>query len=92
MSLVKFTILSTTANQSADYDEIPILMNLDHVVSIKPIRIVVKESVLQGFWIRLSTGKKYKAVKIPEDLREKLDIGNDQIISFEDSEDAELIQ
>jgi hypothetical protein len=55
---------------SSDAEEVEVLFNLDHIVSIKPIRIVRHDKILNGFWIRTSNGKKYRASKIPDELLE----------------------
>lgn len=68
MKFRKFSVLDTkSAGQEV---EIEILFNLDHIISIKPIRISRPDKLLNGFWIRTSNGKKYRASKIPEDLLE----------------------
>lgn len=67
MKFQKFLILNAkTANGSAS--EVEVLFNLDHIVSIKPIRIASPERLLNGFWIRTTNGKKYRASKIPDEL------------------------
>ena len=44
-----------------------ILINLEHIVSIKPIKMTTKDQVvIDGYWIRLSNGKKYRAVQVPK--------------------------
>lgn len=63
-----------------------ILINRDHIVSIKPIKMVVEERVMDGYWLRTSNGKKYRAIEVPlavsDLLREEctgkkaLDVGN----------------
>ncbi len=52
--------------------ESEMLVNPDHIVSIKPINIVLKQGILKGYWIRLSNGKKYRASSIPAILLEML--------------------
>lgn len=64
----KFNILDTkTVGQES---EIEVLFNLDHIISIKPIRISRPDKLLNGFWIRTTNGKKYRASKIPDELLE----------------------
>lgn len=65
MKFQKFNVLDmkgTTEN------EVEVLFNLDHIISIKPIRINRPDKLLNGFWIRTTNGKKYRASKIPDDL------------------------
>ena len=65
MKFQKFNILDTKGTQET---EIEVLFNLDHIISIKPIRINRPDKLLNGFWIRTTNGKKYRASKIPDDL------------------------
>ncbi len=65
MKFHKFSILDTKAAQET---EIEVLFNLDHIISIKPIRISRPDKLLNGFWIRTTNGKKYRASKIPDEL------------------------
>jgi hypothetical protein len=67
MSFRKFKILDLRG--SGD-EEVDILFNLNHIISIKPIRIARPDKLLNGFWIRTTNGKKYRASKIPDDLLE----------------------
>lgn len=72
MALSKFSILNR--NESHQRDEaVDILINLDHIVSLKPIRMTTDDrKVLEGYWLRLSNGKKYKALQVPKELQVKL--------------------
>lgn len=70
MKFRKFNILNVKAAGSTENDEVEILFNLDHIISIKPIRISRPDKILNGFWIRTTNGKKYHASKIPDDLLE----------------------
>ncbi len=65
MKFQKFNILDTKGTQET---EIEVLFNLDHIISIKPIRINRPDKLLNGFWIRTTNGKKYRASKIPDEL------------------------
>jgi hypothetical protein len=69
MKFKKFKILNSVkpgTNQEAGETEV--LFNLDHIISIKPIRISRPDRLLNGFWIRTSNGKKYRATEIPTEL------------------------
>jgi hypothetical protein len=68
MKFRKFTIFNSKPVPSQEAEEIEILFNLDHIISIKPIRISRSDKLLNGFWIRTTNGKKYRASKIPDDL------------------------
>ena len=72
MALERFKIVSPKDGQSVDNIFETLLINTDHIVSLKPIRMVVYEKLVLGFWIRTTNGKKYRAVEIPEILTSKL--------------------
>lgn len=67
MKFKKFIILNGKSTSHAT-EEIEVLFNLDHIISIKPIRIASGDKLLNGFWIRTTNGKKYRASKIPDEL------------------------
>ena len=73
MALEKFRIVSPKDGQSVDNVFETLLINGDHIISLKPIRMVVEEKLVKGYWIRTTNGKKYRAVDIPERLKELLD-------------------
>lgn len=68
MHFDKFNIISDRDVQALEETTETILLNLDHIISIKPIRIVTENGVIFGHWIRMSNGKKYRASKIPASL------------------------
>jgi hypothetical protein len=68
MKFGKFTILNPKDQNTARETEVEMLINIDHIVSLKPIRIASPDRLINGFWIRTTNGKKYKAVKIPSEL------------------------
>lgn len=68
MKFKKFTIFQSKPVNGQEGEEVEILFNLDHIISIKPIRISSGEKLLNGFWIRTTNGKKYRASKIPDEL------------------------
>jgi ABC-type uncharacterized transport system permease subunit len=68
MSLERFKIVSPKDGQSVDNIFEILLINTDHIVSLKPIRMVVDEKLVMGYWIRTTNGKKYRAVEIPAAL------------------------
>jgi hypothetical protein len=72
MNFKKFTIINHNDAQQSD-EIIDILINTDHIVSIKPIKMTTNDQqVLEGFWIRLTNGKKYKAIQMSENLKKLL--------------------
>lgn len=80
MALERFKIVSPKDGQSVDNIFETLLINIDHIVSLKPIRMVVEEKLVMGYWIRTTNGKKYRAVDIPESLKTTLG-SNDSDIS-----------
>jgi len=86
LTFLKFKIISQRDMQSFETVYETILINRDHIVSIKPIKMVVEERVMDGYWLRTSNGKKYRAIEVPlavsDLLREEctgkkaLDVGN----------------
>ena len=72
MALERFKIVSPKDGQSVDNIFETLLINTDHIVSLKPIKMVVDEKLVLGYWIRTTNGKKYRAVDIPEFLKANL--------------------
>ncbi len=69
MNLMKFIILNHNETQQSD-EKTSILINPDHIVSIKPIKMTTSErNIIDGYWVRLTNGKKYKAIQIPEAIK-----------------------
>lgn len=73
MDFLKFTILNEKSDQQIGVEEQVILINKNHIVSIKPINILIGEGeVVKGHWIRNTNGKKYKATVIPAEIEAAL--------------------
>ncbi len=70
MKFRKFLILDMKSGSNQEQEEVEVLFNLDHIISIKPIRIARPDKLLNGFWIRTTNGKKYRASRIPDELLE----------------------
>jgi hypothetical protein len=68
MKFVKITVLNESSDQTLGDETNAVLFNLDHIVSIKPIMISKDNQIIDGYWIRTSNGKKYRATKIPAEL------------------------
>ena len=83
MLFLKFKILQTKEEHSVETNLVNILFNINHIVSIKPIKIVLEDSILNGFWIRLTNGKKYKATEIPLSLKDLLTEAEEANLSLE---------
>lgn len=84
MNMHKFDILVTDSDQQMGFEIRPMLINLNHIVTIKPINIMTESNLIKGYWIRTSNGKKYRATKVPDNLKKMLD-ETDPIIA-QDSE------
>jgi len=69
MDFLKFKMIKSLDHQSIGEDFESMIINSEHVVSVKPINMIVNERVIQGFWVRTTNGKKYRAIEIPEQLR-----------------------
>ncbi|MEH0862036.1 MULTISPECIES: hypothetical protein [Halobacteriovorax] len=72
MKFGKFSIISQRDVQALGDTCEPIYINYDHIVSMKPINIVIDGEVQEGYWIRLSNGKKYRAIEIPAKFKESM--------------------
>lgn len=70
MKLKKFVIIAQRDVQSLEDTNQSILLNTDHIVSVKPIKIVIDSEPVEGHWVRMSNGKKYRAIKIPAELND----------------------
>lgn len=81
MSLQKFKIVSPKDGQSVDNIFESLLINTDHIISLKPIRMVVDEKLVMGYWIRTTNGKKYRAVEIPEQLKDLIECEDHESIA-----------
>lgn len=68
MKFRKFKVFQSKPSNGQEAEEIEVLFNLDHIISIKPIRIARSDKLVNGFWIRTTNGKKYRASKIPDEL------------------------
>ncbi len=73
MKFIKIKIVSPRDVQSVDNITETLLINIDHVVSIKPIKMVIEDKLINGYWLRTSNGKKYRATEIPQDLAKMLE-------------------
>jgi len=71
MDLQKFTIIKKDEQHEVVTQTEEMLLNMQHVVSIKPINMIIDSEVVNGFWIRTSNGKKYRAIKIPKEIEKK---------------------
>lgn len=73
MALKQFTILNSNENQNS-IDKVRMLINIDQIVSVKTINITDSDQrVIEGYWVRLTNGKKYKAISVPQMITELFD-------------------
>lgn len=69
MNLMKFIILNQNETQQSE-EKTSILINPNHIVSIKPIKMTTSDrNIIDGYWVRLTNGKKYKAIQVPEAIK-----------------------
>jgi hypothetical protein len=91
MSFQKFTVLNPKSNSTQD-EEVEMLFNLDHIISIKPIRISSLDKLINGFWIRTTNGKKYRASKIPGDLLDVIGVKYQGVVNLASESDEQPFQ
>lgn len=73
----KFRVLSNKEpHEVGDLYE-TLVLNIDHLVSIKPINIVIDGDVKKGFWIRTANDKKYRAIDVPDSIQALFDDSDD---------------
>jgi hypothetical protein len=68
MELKRFIVLNDKDQYSHELKQEVMLINLAHIISLKPIQISTPEGILKGHWIRLTNGKKYRAIEVPEEV------------------------
>jgi hypothetical protein len=86
MILKKFTIITHNEAQQVD-EKTGILINLEHIISVKPIKLTTMDrDVIDGYWIRLSNGKKYRAIQVPAIILETL---NEDLTAVHKSDNSE---
>jgi len=78
----KFILFQIREESLVEGSGITMLINLDHLVSVKPINVPTADGVVKAYWLRLSNGKKYKATQIPEELAMMLDHQNSQMVEL----------
>ena len=72
MKNLKLFHILTNSDQQLEIEVTPMVINLEHVVTIKPINIMMNEDLVEGYWIRMSNGKKYRATSAPEEIQNLL--------------------
>jgi hypothetical protein len=69
---LRLHIITQTGNDASHAEghtgESLILIHRDHIVSIRPIKMSWRGEVILGYWVRLTNGKKYKAVRVPSEI------------------------
>ena len=69
LMLKRFNVLNSENDQALEGIDYPVLLNLNQIASIKCINIMYKGNIIQGFWIRMVSGKKYKATRVPREIK-----------------------
>lgn len=92
-TFLNFRIITDDTDQSLGTESTPMLINAAHIVSIKPIRIVKQNDIVDGYWIRTSNNKKYRATEIPVELKKMLakEITNSKLIETIDARTDEYL-
>lgn len=67
--LKPFKILKNESEANLEGVDCTILLNIDHITSMKKINILQAGNIIAGYWVRLLNGKKYKATRIPKELQ-----------------------
>jgi hypothetical protein len=67
--LKPFKILKSENEANVEGIDYTILINTDHITSMKKINILQGGNIIAGYWVRLLNGKKYKATRIPNELQ-----------------------
>ncbi len=70
----KFQLYQAQEERLVDGQGVTMLINLDHLVSLKPINVPTGDGIVRAYWLRLSNGKKYKATQIPAELAQQFDL------------------
>jgi hypothetical protein len=91
-SLQRFDIIISEEGAQGQHQVVPVLFNIDHIVSVKPIRLNVTGRIIEGYWIRLTNGKKYRAISIPDQMAMKLTGSRKQIMDVKDVLDDSQIE
>lgn len=85
----KFKLFQDREDSVVEGLGVTMLINLDHLVSVKPINVPTSEGVVKAYWLRLTNGKKYKAIEIPSELSSLLD---SQVLNFNENESEGQIE
>lgn len=69
MKFGKFKLFKSKEESLYEGEEHEIVINLDHLVSVRPINIATSSGLVKAYWLRLTNGKKYRAIEIPATLK-----------------------
>lgn len=72
MKNLKLFHILTNSDQQLEIEVTPMLINLEHIITIKPINIMMSSELVEGYWIRMSNGKKYRATTAPAEIKDLL--------------------
>ncbi len=73
MNFGKFNVISQRNVQALEETHELMLINLDHIISVKPIKIPMDDKVVDGYWIRTTNEKKYRATSVPDMISDLID-------------------
>ncbi len=94
MDFMKFTIIAEKDTHSGS-QELEMLINVRHIISIKPIKIVIEQNIINGYWIRTTNSKKYRATKIPQVIADAFTDSKSapkEIVNVEETRSEEVFQ
>ena len=91
MKNLKLFHILTNSDQQLEIELTPMLINLEHVITIKPINIVMQNDLVEGYWIRMSNGKKYRAANAPEEIKDLLKASSTSKKKEKDSLDESVV-
>lgn len=87
MLLKPFTIITHNESLQAD-EETAIIINMEQLVSVKPIKISTENrDVIEGYWVRLTNGKKYRAIQVPDLV---LDAFKEELPAIQKNKESEI--
>ena len=65
---MRFSVLNSENDQNLEGIDYPILLNCNQIASVKRINIMHKGNIIKGYRIRMVSGKKYKATRVPAEI------------------------
>lgn len=70
MNFILVELLTDRDVQDVEEVNEKILLNVNHIVSVKPINLLFQAEVKRGYWVRMSNGKKYRCLDVPKEFKD----------------------